>query len=409
MLLEFLRDAVLFIDAENGRFVMANQAAEQLYGYTAAQLLALGLQDIVVSDQRDVGRFISPTRRGEISDEGMMFHAVHRRSDGSILDVDVNARLATLDGREVVVAIVRDMTDRLRMKRELEQAYAEVTQILDTAADGMRIVDRDFTILRVNRTFSELAGVDRDSAVGMKCYDVFAGDQCYADECPLVRVLAGEPEVVCETEKYRADGSHVTCLLNAQPYIVDGEIMGVIEDFRDITERKRAEEATAYLATHDTLTGLPNRALLLDRLQATLAWAEREPMSAVLLFCDIDDFKEINDRVGHAAGDEALRVVARAFESAVRKMDTVARFGGDEFVVLVVSVVGDIAAETIAAKIVEAVAGAPVLEDVGVALSTSVGVAVHRRGETAEELLERADTAMYVAKRDGGGRYYRAE
>lgn len=409
MLLEFLRDAVLFIDADSGAVVMTNRAAAGLYGYTNAQLLSLNVQDIVVSNEEGSGPFTDPTRRGEIGEDGVMFGAIHRRADGSVLNAEVNARLSVLDGREVVVAIIRDVTDRLRVERELERAYAEVNQVLDTAADGIRIIDRDFTMLRVNRTFAELAGVDFDGAVGMKCYDAFAGDLCHTDDCPLVRVLAGEPEVACETKKCRTDGSCVTCLLTARPYIVDGEVAGILEDFRDISERKAAEEVTAHLATHDVLTGLPNRMLLLDRLESVLAWTEREPISVVLMFCDIDGFKSINDRFGHATGDEVLKAVARALESSVRRVDTVARIGGDEFVVLAVSAPGETEGDTIAGKIVEAVAAIPIPEGVDAALGVSVGVAAHRSGETADELIGRADAAMYAAKREGGGRFHLAE
>jgi diguanylate cyclase (GGDEF)-like protein/PAS domain S-box-containing protein len=409
MLLEFLRDAALFIDADDGAVVMWNRAAERLYGYASAELGALSIQDIVVSNEAGAGPFTDPTRRGEISDEGVMLGAIHRRADGSLLNAEVNARLAELDGREVVVAIIRDVTERLHVERQLEQAYAEMAQVLDTAADGMRIVDKDFTMLRVNRTFAQLAGVDYDEAFGMKCYDAFTGDLCHTDDCPLVRILAGEPAVDCETEKCRRDGSCVTCLLTARPYVVDGEVIGVIEDFRDITERKKAEELTAHLATHDSLTGLPNRLLFLDRLESALAWTDREPIVPAILFCDIDGFKGINDRLGHAAGDEVLIAVARALEGTVRKIDTVARIGGDEFVVLVVNAAGEADAETIAAKVVEAVAAAPVPTGVDTALGTSVGVAVFRPDESAENLMARADEAMYEAKRSGGSRYRIAE
>ena len=133
---------------------------------------------------------------------------------------------------------------RRRAEEATRQAYAELNQVLDTAADGMRVVDNDFNILRVNDTFSALSGIGKDEAIGRKCYEVFRGPLCHSPACPLTRILQGEGRVECDVEKERCDGTIVPCILTATPFRTPGgKLVGIVEDFKDITERKQTEAA----------------------------------------------------------------------------------------------------------------------------------------------------------------------
>ncbi|MBN2839768.1 MAG: sensor domain-containing diguanylate cyclase [Coriobacteriia bacterium] len=263
----------------------------------------------------------------------------------------------------------------------------------------MRIVDCDYHVLRVNETFVRMVGVSRDEALGAKCYETFGGDQCETDECPLRRILAGEDSCTYEALKRTRNGAAIPCLVAARPFVRDGEIIGIIEDFRDITERKQSEEHARHLATHDALTGLPNRLLFADRLEVALAQVSRGDASPAVLFCDVDNLKDINDTFGHRVGDEVLVDVGRRLSGAVRKADTVARLGGDEFVILLPAAHGVDDALSVARKVLEAVRA-----DDGAArgATLSVGVAVYREGDDSVSLLIRADEAMYEAKQQGG-------
>jgi diguanylate cyclase (GGDEF)-like protein len=199
-----------------------------------------------------------------------------------------------------------------------------------------------------------------------------------------------------------ADGAVAWLLVSAEPEAIDGEVVNVVCTFSDITEQRRAHERIRHLAQHDGLTQLPNRELLLDRLGVALVQARRRAVGVALVFVDLDNFKVINDSLGHSAGDAVLRTVARRLRSAVREADTVARLGGDEFVVLlngiesaqdVVRVVGQL----------QATLRRPLdIDGRELSAHASLGVALYPQdGVDAETLLRHADTAMYRAKELG--------
>jgi diguanylate cyclase (GGDEF)-like protein/PAS domain S-box-containing protein len=403
LLLEYVRDAVLFVRRADGRIVAANRAAEETYGRSVDELLGLSIQDLLDPNDIDTTTPFDPTRGGEIDEDGVLFRATHRRADGSTIPVETNARTATIDGEELIVAVVRDISDRVAMEHDLAAAYAEIEQVFETAADGMRIVDLDYNVVRVNETLARMAGVSPDDVLSAKCYETFAGDLCHTEHCPLKRILAGDERFSAETEKTSLEGATLSCLVVARPFVVEGEIVGIIEDFRDITERKHAEELAQHLATHDILTGLPNRMLFNDRLEVVLALAARGDAKPAVLFCDIDHFKTTNDTLGHHVGDEVLRSVAAALTGAVRKADTVARYGGAEFVVLLPNARNIDDALAVARKVLEATGKlAATRGAVELGTTLSIGVATYREDDDLDSLLRRADQAMYLVKQHGG-------
>jgi diguanylate cyclase (GGDEF)-like protein/PAS domain S-box-containing protein len=214
---------------------------------------------------------------------------------------------------------------------------------------------------------------------------------------------AGE-SFVAEYRFGRADGSYATVL--DRGLIVrapDGSPARLVGAMADVTERKHAETALAHQALHDALTGLPNRTLLHDRLrQATLA-ATREAQPFALLLLDLDRFKEVNDSLGHHAGDTLLKQVANRLRQALRPADTVARLGGDEFAILLPRM-DVVSASLAAARIIEALEAPVSLDEHDVVIGASIGIALHpEHGEDADMLLRRADMAMYRAKQNRGG------
>jgi diguanylate cyclase (GGDEF)-like protein len=191
--------------------------------------------------------------------------------------------------------------------------------------------------------------------------------------------------------------------------LADEAIGGIVLNVRDISERKAFLAELEHQAFHDTLTELPNRALFRDRVGHALAAQRRDHLPVAVLFLDIDDFKNVNDSLGHAAGDEVLREVGRRLEDCMRTVDTAARLGGDEFAILIHETESELQAIEIAHRVMEALQGAIALAGRDVTIASSIGIAFSDHtmvsGRDAEELLRNADTAMYMAKENGKGQY----
>ncbi|MCJ7624125.1 MAG: GGDEF domain-containing protein, partial [Anaerolineaceae bacterium] len=180
----------------------------------------------------------------------------------------------------------------------------------------------------------------------------------------------------------------------------------VLTTLRDITERKLAEKQLQYLATHDSLTNLPNRALFYDRLNHALAQGRRYKNLFSILYLDLDGFKIVNDRYGHDVGDDLLQLVSMRFNSAIRESDTVARLGGDEFTFIIENILDLRDAEQVAKKILESLKIPFHVANFEIFISASIGISVYpQHGEDADKLVKKADLAMYAAKQSDDVKY----
>lgn len=306
-----------------------------------------------------------------------------------------------------VAGVARDVTEQktteLRLRRERERYRA----LFENANDAIVVADLDQRILEVNDAFCELSGYGREELEGARTVDFYVEPE-RRDE--LMAALRGEGRVRdFEVLFRRKDGEPRLCLLTASVLTSGFETPRIQATIRDVTEEVRHREAIEHEAMHDWLTGLPNRALFRDRLGQALRRAGRSGEPVGLLFADLNGFKAVNDRHGHRAGDRVLVETARRLSEAVRDPDTVARIGGDEFVVLLPDVSGWKEAGRVARRIRRAF-GEPIeAEGVSVPMTVAVGVALAAdEGDDAlpisgaasdpDELLDRADRAMYRAK-----------
>ncbi len=264
--------------------------------------------------------------------------------------------------------------------------------VMDTAREGVWLLDADGVTAMTNRRMAAMLGVEAAELVGRPALDF------------LERVPTGSDGE--ELTLVRPDGTVTWALMVASP--VEGEPgspAGLLLMVSDLTDRKSAEAALIHQAFHDGLTGLPNRALFVDRLRHALARSARRGADAAVLFLDIDRFKLVNDSLGHSVGDEVLRVVADRLRSVLRAGDTVARFGGDEFVLLCEDVVDGGEALGLAERVAKALARPLAVADQEISLSASIGIALsHGAGEGADVLVRDADSAMYQAKDHGRDR-----
>lgn len=284
--------------------------------------------------------------------------------------------------------------------------------LIDDMHVGVLVSDAGGDIIMVNPAALRLLGLSDQQVIGMNLddsrWDIVREDGTpfpAAERPAAVAAATGQivQNVVLGVFRPGTE-DRVWLLVNATPHRgPDGGIEQVITTFIDITERKAFEEQLQHQALHDALTGLPNRALLLDRLQQAILSARRERTSLALVLLDLDHFKEVNDTCGHHVGDQLLQEIGTRLCKALRESDTVARLGGDEFAALLPST-DEVRASTVVPKLLKALEKPFCLEDQSFDISGSVGIALYpQHGEDAHALLRRADVAMYVAKRANSG------
>jgi diguanylate cyclase (GGDEF)-like protein/PAS domain S-box-containing protein len=258
----------------------------------------------------------------------------------------------------------------------------------------------------VNRAFEEISGYRSDEVLGRNCRLLQGGDRSQPGLDMLRHGLEEQREVRALMRNYRKNGELFWNELALAPVLDErGELTHYIGIIHDVSDRQRYEEQLAHRATHDELTGLPNRVLLEDRLQQAVLAAQRYGRRATVVFIDLDDFKLVNDSLGHGAGDAALREVAQRLQAAVRDTDTVSRFGGDEFVAILIEEPAAGSPLEVIHRIGSALAQPMAIGEVSHTLTASIGYCNYPDdGADAATLLRHADLAMYQAKRRGRNR-----
>ncbi|GAO37392.1 hypothetical protein SCT_2813 [Sulfuricella sp. T08] len=295
----------------------------------------------------------------------------------------------------------------MQSSHELEKLGYRNQLILDSAGEGICGVDREGMITFVNPVAASMLGYQVDELLGLSLHHTVHcrkadGTLFPHEECPMHAAIEdGISHQGSDEMLWRKDGSGFYTDYAVIPMLEGEKVTGAVVTFKDITERKRHEEQLAHQATHDTLTGLANRTILNDRIGLLIERAAREKSVVALLLLDLDRFKEINDSLGHGAGDELLRGMAVRLTDLMRDSDTVARLGGDEFVILVEMDIAD-SAIPVAQKILDALTRPFSISGREVFIGASIGISLYPKdGDSGEELLKNADVAMYRAKKRG--------
>ncbi|MCJ0826841.1 EAL domain-containing protein [Luteimonas sp. 50] len=337
-----------------------------------------------------------------------------RRKDGSYAEVQDRGFILR-DARGSALRAAGGMLDMTQALRDNEDLRL-LRRAVDSAANGIVIADArrfDFPVVYVNRGFEEITGYRAQDVLGRNCR-ILRGDDREQPALEAIRnALRDGSEARVMLRNYRADGTQFCNEFHLAPVHDDqGTLTHFIGIISDATERQKYEQQLAHRATHDELTGLPNRQLLHDRLQQAILNADRYGRQAGVVFIDLDDFKLVNDNLGHSAGDAVLREVAQRLSAMVRETDTVGRFGGDEFVVVLTEQADDEGMSRVI-DLASRVLSEPMhVAGITHTLTPSIGWCRYpEAGRDAETLLMRADVAMYQAKRSGRNRAvaYRAE
>ncbi len=394
-------DSIL-VHGLDGAMVYVNETAYKSLGYTREELMSKNIRQI------DVGSAEQPrTKQNELMEKGsLVFETTHLHANGNHIPVEVNGKIIESGGKKLILGVCRDIAERKQAEEELKMR----SQLLDSATDSIIVHDLAGHILYVNEATSLITGYTREEMLKMN-FDqlhVKSPSAYESKEQEILQKISEKGTFIFETTDIRKDGSLVPVEVHDRIIESQGKklIIGVI---RDITERKKMEEYVNQLAYHDPLTGLPNRTLLNDRFNLAQAHAERYKHMLGFLLMDLDKFKEINDSLGHSVGDKVLKEIGRRMVDCIRKTDTVARMGGDEYVVLLAETHSEDDTTGVAKKILEEVKKPLIIDDQEITVTTSIGIALYPRdGNNIDILFKRADSAMYLVKQLGrnGYRYY---
>lgn len=394
----------VFITDPRGRIQYVNPAFERLTGFAADEAIG-ATPRLIKSEHHDAAyfrRMWDTILAGETFEDTL----INRRKDGNLF-YEEKTIAPLFDAAKQISSFVstgRDITDKIRTDR----MRAQLLEIVEATTDFVAIMDGDGRLRYLNRAGRAMLGLPDDADVTTKhlaeCHPEWATQRLLMEAFPSARrdgVWHGE------TAARRFDGVEVPV---SQVVLAHAGSSGMPAFFstiaRDITERKHFEQELRRQATHDALTGLPNRVLLEDQLESLLARTERSEGLAAVLFLDVDNFKRINDSLGHAAGDALLRHVAERLRGCVRPNDIVARYGGDEFTIGVGDLHDPDNILVIVNKLRAAFETAILIAGQDVYAGFSMGISLYPHdGHDGQTLLKNADTAMYRAKANGRNQY----
>lgn len=302
-------------------------------------------------------------------------------------------------------------------RQDLAESQELLRTIIDTAPVRIFWKDKDSKYLGCNKLFAQDAGVDsQEELIGKSDFDLVWKEQAQGYVNDDKKVMdSGKEKIAYEESQTHQDGSVIWVTTSKTPLLNgNNEIIGLLGTYIDVTKQKeamieiqKAKDDLGYQAEHDILTGLPNRTLYLDRLHQAIKQALRKDNKIGVVFIDLDRFKEINDTLGHETGDKVVKLLGERLSEQLRRVDTIARFGGDEFILLVENLNNMVDLNEVLHKLMKAMETPFNLENHSLYLTLSAGVSIYPDdGDSAEILIRNADTAMYRAKDDGRNTYH---
>ncbi|MFL6258109.1 MAG: EAL domain-containing protein [Thermoanaerobaculia bacterium] len=387
-----------------GRMLDANSALVRILGYPDLEsLLETQVGDLYL-DPEDRSRW---QRSFAESGPVQSFEArVRRRLDGAVIWVRFTVRAVRGEAGEILhyEGALEDVTGRRNAEEALRASEERFRSLVQNASDLISILDADGTVRYESPSHQRVLGLEPETHVGRSLVGLVHPEDRHVIEEALRQLLDRPDDVVTFEHRLRhRDGSWRVIESTASNLLGQPAVAGLVLNSHDITDRKRAEEKLLHDALHDELTGLPNRALFMDRLRQSMERSRREPerLTAVL-FLDLDRFKIVNDSLGHLVGDELLTQITSSLAAALRPSDTIARVGGDEFAILLEGGRDVSDAVRVADRIHDRLAAPINLRGHEVFVTASIGIAVHTpEYHRPEDLLRDADTAMYRAKSQG--------
>jgi diguanylate cyclase (GGDEF)-like protein/PAS domain S-box-containing protein len=405
-LTESATDAIVSADA-HGRIVFWNAAAEDTFGYAASEVIGNPLS------------MLTPRANGAMSLDALRPLAAEVRSrrqlrivemdglrrDGTEFPMEVSVSEWTDGAQRLFTAIIRDVTRRRLAEAALRESDRRFRDVVEQSPEAM-VLHSDGRVLYANPATASLIGIPAASALtGRPFADLVQSESASGMQDGTAATVGGFRSA--EGRMWHSDGRVLEIEMRSVAAVFNGG-PAVQSHLRDVTDQKTLEAQLAHQAFHDALTGLANRALFRDRVDHALARSARHGVQPAVMFLDLDNFKSVNDGLGHSVGDELLSIIAARLAAIMRPSDTCARLGGDEFAILIEEAsAGTIASTTahVAERVIAACRRPCSIGGIEIVATVSVGIAVAGDDESAEDLLRNADVAMYRAKSQGKGRY----
>ncbi|WP_281557093.1 EAL domain-containing protein [Thalassomonas sp. RHCl1] len=392
----------LIIDPAQGRILEANEAALRFYGYDKETFIGMLITDLNTLTEEEVKQEMLLAKK-----EARVFHNFrHRLASGDIRDVEVYSGPITVEDKTFLYSIILDVTRRKKAEQALLETEQRQRDLLNNTSSVIYTKDLSGHYLSINRAYELCFDVSESEIQGKTDFDLFPEDIARKFRRNDLKAINLNQPVESEETVLMANKRHVFLSVKFPLKNARGEVYAVCGISTDITQRKLAEEKIQHQAHYDALTRLPNRFLALERLAQMLNEAQRSGHQVAVLFIDLDDFKKINDSLGHEVGDKVLVEAAGRLQGVIRQVDVVGRLGGDEFIILLGGLSGGVDAKAIVEKMLQQFHRAFYIDSRELILTATAGIAVYPEdGRDSSTLLRNADMAMYQAKALGRNTY----
>ncbi|MEO2055346.1 MAG: EAL domain-containing protein [Nitrospira sp.] len=393
-------DSIVLVDAVTGALAEFNDKAVETLGYTREKFQTLKVADFeIVEAEEDAKKYREMILKGESA----TYETKLRTKDGRILDILKSSRTLSIQGREYILYLYHDITERKRAEDNRRLAVS----VFESAAEGITVTDANRNILTVNPAFTEITGYTPEEIVGKNPRILASGKHDAAFYKEMWDTIHAKGRWSGEIWERRKNGEIFPEWLTVTSIKDDkGKVVRYTGLFNDITKQKLNEEDMYYRAHYDQLTGLANRLLFSERLSQAMKHSKRKNKILALMFIDLDRFKNVNDTFGHSLGDYLLKEAGNRFQACVKEDDSVARSGGDEFLILLPNINDKEDAEAVAKEIIEQSSLPFRLKGHDAFVSASIGITMFPAdGDDVTTMLKNSDMAMYQAKDAGRNTY----